>query len=237
MEALPCDRHSIGTPLASSRAHSSGRADVIRTRRPRRGESSTSRQGPLRATEATVRAESEPQSPVRLGPFALYEAFWSLVNRPIWLPSVSSQVANQPMPGMGVLSWRTLPPSAVMFATVSSIESTDIGQRGHGAVSPLEERAVDAWLGLAGGGHPVVLGRAGVSVERPAEHGAVELLRAVRVVDRDLEVRGSRWHAALLSSKRERLAYRAPSEACSERQGHPRTASPTTMPWWGARTT
>ena len=47
-------------------------------------------------------------------------------------------------------------------------------------------------------GHAVVVGRARVAVEGPSEHLRVELLRAIRVVDRDLEVRRSVGHGASL---------------------------------------
>lgn len=53
-----------------------------------------------------------------------YAAFGSFVKRPNLLPSMSSQVANQPILGMAVLSWTILPPEATMVALASSIEST-----------------------------------------------------------------------------------------------------------------
>src|SRR5207249_3438365 len=75
------------------------------------------------------------------------------------------------------------------------------GERRLRIAPPLEQRAVDARLGVPRGGHAVILGRAGIALERPAEDGGVELLGSIRVVDRDLEVAGSRWHSILLGSK------------------------------------
>src|SRR5437867_4160715 len=60
--------------------------------------------------EAPV-ARRASAAPARSG---LYAAFMSFVNRPILLPSVSLQTANQPMLGMGVLPWTTPPPAARM---------------------------------------------------------------------------------------------------------------------------
>src|SRR5206468_12128520 len=90
------------------------------------------------------------------------------------------------------------------------------GQRGLRGVPALEQRAIDAGFGVAGGGHPVVLGCARVPLERPAEDRGIELLRPVRVVHWDLEVRGSRWHAVLLASRVEGRAITLP-QTCIRR--------------------
>src|SRR5207244_8256816 len=65
-------------------------------------------------------------------------------------------------------------------------------------------------------------------VEAPPKYGGVELLRPIRVIDRDLEMRGSRWHAfLLLESGPGSLPYRAGAAAGARRSSRSgRRASP-----------